>query len=82
MEGSRVGLTGIMVTEHVGWPRPDFEAFARDQDMILVRALENYSPLGHIITLGLPEHVTGLTGGNETVKKLRQEVDRDGGDMI
>ena len=42
VEGSRVGLTGIMVTEHVGWPRPDFEAFARDQDMVLVRALENY----------------------------------------
>ena len=81
-EGSRVGLTGIMVTEHVGWPRPDFEAFARDQDMILVRALENYSPLGHIITLGLPEHVTGFTGGIETVRKLRQEVDRVGGFMI
>ena len=81
-EGSRVGLTGIMVTEHVGWPRPDFEAFARDQDMILVRALENYSPLGHIITVGLPEHVTGFTGGIETVKKLRQEVDRVGGFMI
>ena len=82
VEGSRVGLTGIMVTEHVGWPRPDFEAFARDQDMVLVRALENYSPLGHIITLGLPEHVTGFTGGIETVRKLRQEVDRVGGFMI
>ena len=81
-EASRVGLTGIMVTEHVGWPRPDFEAFARDQDVILVRALENYSPLGHIITLGLPEHVTGFTGGIETVKRLRQEVDRVGGLMI
>ena len=81
-EASRVGLTGIMVTEHVGWPRPDFDAFAKDQDVILVRALENYSPLGHIITLGLPAHVTGFTGGIETVKKLRQEVDRVGGVMI
>lgn len=81
-EASRVGLTGIMVTEHVGWPRPDFDAFAKDQNVILVRALENYSPLGHIITLGLPTHVTGFTGGIETVKKLRQEVDRVGGVMI
>lgn len=81
-EALRVRLSGIMVTEHVGWPRQDFEAFARDKEIILVRALENYSPLGHIITLGLPEHVTGFTGGIETVKKLRQEVDRVGGFMI
>ncbi len=39
-EASRVGLTGIMVTEHVGWPRADFDAFARDQDLILVRAAQ------------------------------------------
>lgn len=81
-EALRVRLSGIMVTEHVGWPRQDFEVFARDKEIILVRALENYSPLGHIITLGLPEHVTGFTGGIETVKKLRQEVDRVGGFMI
>lgn len=81
-EALRVGLSGVMVTEHVGWPRPEFEAFAREQGMLLVRALENYSPLGHIITLGLDSHVTGFTGGIDTVKKLRQEVDKVGGFMI
>lgn len=81
-EAARVGLNGIMVTEHVGWPRPDFEAFAREQGILLVRALENYSPLGHIITLGLESHVTGFTGGIETVKQLRKEVNKVGGVMI
>ena len=47
-----------------------------------MRALENYSPLGHIITLGLDRHVTGFTGGIETVRQMRREVDNVGGVMI
>ena len=81
-EAVRVGLSGVMVTEHVGWPRQDFEEFARNQGIVLVRALENYSPLGHIITLGLDRHVTGFTGGIETVRQMRREVDNVGGVMI
>ena len=81
-EVKRLGLTGVMVTEHDGWPRPDFDAFAKDLDIVLVRALEVYSPLGHIITLGLEHHVTGPAGGIDTVRKLRAEVERVGGYMI
>ena len=81
-EVKRLGLTGVMVTEHNGWPRPDFDAFARTTDIVLVRALEVYTPLGHIITLGLEHHVTGPSGGIATVRKLRAEVERVGGYMI
>lgn len=81
-EARRLGLTGVMVTEHHGWPRHDFQEFARHQDIVLVRALEVYTPLGHIITLGLDAHVTGFGGGIDTVQKLRKEVDRIGGFMI
>ena len=81
-EVKRLGLTGVMVTEHNGWPRPDFDAFARTTDIVLVRALEVYTPLGHIITLGLEHHVTGPSGGIATVRKLRAEVERLGGFMI
>ena len=28
-ESKRVGLTGVMITEHVGWPRHDFFSPAR-----------------------------------------------------
>lgn len=81
-EAARIGLTGIMVTEHLGWPRQDFEDFAKDQGVVLIRALEAYTPLGHIITLGLDKHVTGFAGDIETVRELRREVDRVGGLMI
>ena len=81
-ECKRIGLTGVMVTEHVGWPRHDFDAFARAQDIVLIRGLELYTPLGHIIALGLEEHVGGIGGGIEAVEKVRQEVDRVGGFLI
>ncbi len=81
-EIERVGLTGGMVTEHLGWPRHDFQEFAKNQRVVLVRALELYTPLGHVIVLGLEGHVTGFNGGIETVRRLRREVDRVGGFMI
>jgi predicted metal-dependent phosphoesterase TrpH len=81
-EAVRVGLTGVMVTEHVGWPRQDFEEFARRQPVVLIRALEVYTPLGHVITLGLDKHVTGFARGLETVRELREKVDQVGGIMI
>ena len=81
-ESTRVGLTGAMVTEHVGWPRADFEQFAKGQDLILIRALELYTPLGHIITLGLDGYVAGYNGDIETIRKIRKEVDKVGGVMI
>ena len=70
------------MTEHMGWPRPEFNAFASQQTLPLILALEAYTPLGHIITLGLDHYVTGYSGGLDTIKTLRKEVDRVGGFMI
>ncbi len=83
-EAWRMGLTGAMVTEHNGWPRHDFDVFVAQMDsgLVLVRALEVYTPLGHIITMGLEAHVTGPSGGVATVRTLRKEVQRVGGFMI
>lgn len=81
-ESERMGLTGVMVTEHNGWPRHDFEQFAKDKGIVLIRNLEMYTPLGHIITIGLDSHVTGFGGGIETVQELRRQVDKVGGFMI
>ena len=71
-----------MVTEHDGWPKHDFEQFAREQEFVLIRALEVYTPLGHVITLGLEHHVSGYSEDISTIKVLRKEVDRVGGFMI
>ncbi len=81
-EAKRLDLTGVMITEHTGWDRPDFEAFARQQDLVLLLALEAYTPLGHIITIGLDKYVTGFSGGIDTIRTLRREVDKVGGFMI
>ena len=37
-EVKRLGLTGAMVTEHDGWQKAEFQAFASKQDIVLVRA--------------------------------------------
>ena len=81
-EAVRIGLTGAMVTEHNGWPRHSFEQFREGKGVVLVRALEVYTPLGHIITLGLESHVPGLSSGLDAVRMLRKEVERVGGFMI
>lgn len=81
-EARRIGLTGVMVAEHNGWDRYDFERFARDQELVLVRALEVYTPLGHIIALGLDSHVSGYGGGIETVRHLRSTAGRAGGVLV
>ena len=82
-DARRLGLTGIMVTEHDGWPRHDFEAFAGTvDDVVLVRALEVYTPLGHVITMGLDGHVAGYGDSIEVIRTLRREVDNVGGFMV
>ena len=81
-EVKRLGLTGAMVTEHDGWARAEFEDFARKQDIVLVRAHEVYTPLGHVITMGLDGHVAGYGDSLETIRVLRKAVDDAGGFMI
>ena len=82
-DARRLGLTGIMVTEHDGWPKHDFEAFQRTvDDIVLIRALEVYTPLGHVITMGLEGHVAGYGDSVEVIRNLRREVDKVGGLMI
>jgi hypothetical protein len=65
-----------------GLAPPEFNAFASQQTLPLILALEAYTPLGHIITLGLDHYVTGYSGGLDTIETLRKEVDRVGGFMI
>ena len=81
-EVKRLGLTGAMVTEHDGWPRYEFDEFARKQDIVLIRALEVYTPLGHVITMGLDGHVAGYGDSLDTIRVLRKAVDDAGGFMI
>ena len=78
IEARRIGLTGVVVTEHNGWPRHDFEEFARDLDIVLIRANEVYTNMGHVITLGQDKFAGMVT----SVEDLRAAVDNVGGFMI
>lgn len=81
-EAKRIGLTGIMVAEHEGWAKYDFEKFSDSHDLVLIRGLEVYTPLGHVIAIGLEKQVTGFHGGIEQVELLRKEIDDVGGFLI
>ena len=78
-EATRIGLTGVCLTEHSGWrDKDEFERFARGQELILIRALEVDTEFGHIITLGLDGYATGYS----RVRELRRAVLDAGGYMI
>ena len=77
-EARRIGLTGVVATEHNGWPRHEFEDFARDLDIVLIRANEVYTNMGHIITLGQDKFAGMVT----SVEDLRKAVTDAGGFMI
>ncbi|MBF8267120.1 MAG: metal-dependent phosphoesterase [Dehalococcoidia bacterium] len=78
VEARRLGLRGALVTEHNGWKRRDFEEFSRKHDVVLVRALEVNTDMGHIITLGLD----GYASGFYRARDLRKAVEEARGFMI
>ena len=77
-ESRRLGLTGALVTEHNGWERRHFEEFSKEQGLVLVRALEVNTEMGHVIALGLDGYASGFS----RIKELRKAVEAVGGYMI
>lgn len=77
-EAHRLGLKGVLLAEHDGWPRHRFQEFAEKQDLIMVNALEVYTDMGHVITLGLD----GYRPGMRSIRDLRRIVEEVGGFMI
>lgn len=77
-EIKRLGLTGALVTEHNGWQRHEFERFAKDLDVVLVRALEVSTDWGHMIALGLDGYAARFFDAND----LRKAVLEANGFMI
>lgn len=77
-EAVRLGLTGVLLAEHDGWQRHRFDQFAREYDLVLVHALEVYTDMGHVITLGLD----GYRAGIRYLEQLRAVVEEIGGFTI
>ena len=77
-EIKRLGLTGALVTEHNGWQRHEFDRFAKDLDVVLIRALEISTDWGHMIALGLDGYAARFFDAGD----LRKAVVEAGGFMI
>jgi len=78
-EAKRLGLNGVVVTEHDrGWDRFRARDLAAEHDFLFLRGMEVSTDLGHILVCGLDEYVSGI----QRAEKLRQIVDDVGGVMI
>src|SRR5438309_719491 len=77
-EADRLGLKGVLLAEHDGWPRNNFEKFAEQHELVIVNALEVYTDMGHVITIGME----GYHPGVRNIRELRKIVKDLGGFMI
>jgi hypothetical protein len=79
LEAKRLGLDGVVVTEHDRcWDRFAARELAVEHDFLFLRGMEVSTDLGHILVYGLDEYVSGI----RRAEKLRQVVDDAGAVMV
>ncbi len=79
LEAERLGLRGLCITEHSGpWERREFERFASLHSVVLVRAMEVETDMGHMLAFGLDQYQAGFN----KAAALRKAVDNAGGFLI
>ena len=79
LEAERLGLRGLCLTEHSGpWERHEFEAFASKHSVVLVRAMETETDMGHMLAFGIDRYEPGFHRAAE----LRRAADTVGGFVI
>ena len=61
LEADRLGLRGLCITEHSGpWDRHEFQKFASLHSVVLVRAMEVETDMGHMLAFGLDRYQSGF----------------------
>lgn len=79
LEADRLGLRGLCITEHAGpWDRHEFQQFAARHSVVLIRAMEVETDLGHILAFGLDRYQPGFNKAAE----LRRAATAVGGFVI
>ena len=79
LEAKRLGLPGICITEHnAPWDRHQFQAFARQHDLLLIRGVEVDTDMGHVLVFGLDSYLPGIS----KIEELRRVVKEAGGFMV
>ena len=79
LEAEQLGLRGLCITEHSGpWERHEFEGFAQQHDLVLIRAMEVDTDMGHMLAFGLGSYLPGM----EKAAELRRASDAAGGFVV
>ncbi|HEU0020553.1 MAG TPA: PHP domain-containing protein [Dehalococcoidia bacterium] len=72
LEAERLGLRGLCITEHSGpWDRHEFEQFASRHNVVLVRAMEAETDLGHLLAFGIDRYQAGFNKAEELCRAAR-----------
>ena len=74
LEAERLGLRGLCITEHSGpWDRHEFERFASRHNVVLVRAMEADTNMGHMLAFGMDSYQPGFHKAELLCKAARAE---------
>jgi len=61
LEAERLGLRGLCITEHSGpWDPHEFRRFADRHNVVLVRAMEVETDMGHMLAFGMDTYQPGF----------------------
>ncbi len=79
LEADRLGLRGLCLTEHAGpWDRHEFQRFAALHSVVLIRAMEVETDLGHMLAFGIDRYQPGFNKAAE----LRKAATAAGGFVV
>ena len=74
LEAERLGLRGLCITEHSGpWDRHEFERFASQHNVVLIRAMEADTDMGHILAFGMDTYQPGFHKAEILCKAAREQ---------
>ena len=72
LEADRLGLRGLCITEHSGpWDRHEFQQFASLHSVVLIRAMEVETDMGHMLAFGLDRYQAGFNKAVELCNTAR-----------
>ena len=79
LQAEQLGLFGLCITEHSGpWDKHDFQRFASQHNVILIRAMEVETDMGHILAFGMDQYLSGINKASN----LRHELNKVDGFMV
>mgnify|MGYP001157185058 FL=1 len=74
LEAERLGLRGLCITEHSGpWDKFEFRRFANQHRIVLIRAMEVDTDMGHMLAFGFDQYQSGFHKAAELCLTAKSE---------